>query len=56
MSKRIVIMIALSVLLVAMFAAPAFAVAALSEVADQTEVSPDAPVEISSPGVAVVPM
>jgi hypothetical protein len=53
MSKRIVIMIALSALLVAMFAAPAFAVAALSEVADQTEVSPDAPVVImSTPSVA----
>jgi hypothetical protein len=54
MRKRIVIMIALSVLLVAMFAAPALAV--ISEVQDQTEVSPGAPVEISSPGVAVVPM
>jgi hypothetical protein len=51
MSKRIVILIALSVLLVAMLAAPALA--ALSEVQDQTEVSPDAPVVIlSSPSVA----
>jgi hypothetical protein len=51
MSKRIVILIALSALLVAMFAAPASAV--ISEVQDQTEVSPDAPVVIlSSPSVA----
>jgi hypothetical protein len=51
MSKRIVIMIALSALLVAMFAAPALAV--ISEVQEQTEVSPDAPVVImSTPSVA----
>jgi hypothetical protein len=57
MSKRIVIMIALSVVLVAMFAAPAFAAAAISEVADQTDVSPSAPVGIlGSPGVAIAPM
>jgi hypothetical protein len=55
MSKRIVIMIALSALLVAMFAAPALAT--ISEVQDQTVVSPDAPVVIlSTPGVAVEPM
>jgi hypothetical protein len=51
MSKRIVIMIALSALLVAMFAAPALAV--ISEVQEQTVVSPDAPVVImSTPSVA----
>ena len=51
MSKRIVILIALSALLVAMFAAPALAV--IGEVQDQTVESPDAPVVImSSPGVA----
>jgi hypothetical protein len=55
MSKRIVIMIALSALLVAMFAAPALAV--ISEVQDQTVVSPTGPVVIlSSPGVSVEPM
>ena len=57
MRKRIVMLIALSVVLVAMFAAPAFAAAALSVVADQTDVSPSAPVEIlGSPGVAEAPM
>jgi hypothetical protein len=57
MSKRIVIMIALTVLLVAMFAAPAFAVSGFSGVADQTDVSPSGPVEIlGSPGSAVAPM
>ena len=57
MRKRIVMMIAVSVLLVAMFAAPAFAAAALSVVADQTGESPSAPVEIlGSPGVAEAPM
>jgi hypothetical protein len=57
MRKRIVMMIAVSVLLVAMFAAPAFAAAALSVVADQTDVSPSAPVEVlGSPGVAEAPM
>jgi hypothetical protein len=55
MTKRIVIMIALSALLVAMFAAPALA--AISEVQDQTLVSPNGPVVIlSSAGVGVEPM
>ena len=55
MSKRIVIVIALSVLLVAMFAAPALA--AISEVQDQTIVSPNASVVLlSSPSVGVDPM
>jgi hypothetical protein len=55
MSKRIVIMLALSALLVAMFATPALA--AISEAQDQTLVSPNASVVIlSSPGVTVEPM
>jgi hypothetical protein len=54
MSKRIVIMIALSALLVAIFAA--LALAAISEVQDQTVVSPNAPLVLSSPGVTVEPM
>jgi hypothetical protein len=55
MSKRIVIMIALSALLVAMFAAPALA--AIGEVHDQTVESPNGPVVfLSSPGVGVEPM
>jgi hypothetical protein len=54
MKKRIVIMIALSVLLVAMFAAPALAV--IGEAQDQTVESPNAPLIISTPGVAGQPM
>jgi hypothetical protein len=55
MSRRIVILIALSALLVAIFAAPALA--AISEVQDQTVVSPNSPVVIlSSPDVAAEPM
>jgi hypothetical protein len=58
MRRRLTTLVAMAVMAVMMLvaAAPAFAVAALSEVRDQTVTSPSATVEILSPGVALAPM